>query len=161
MNAPAGRPQAHLRAALSARRSGCWYWPYAKDADGYGVVYSDAGRPGRPRVQLVHRVAYYRTHGRWPTIGRHSCDHPACFNPAHIEDGQVVDNVRDAYDRGRAAHGERGGAAKLRNQDIPTILDRLEAGESCVAIAADYGVHRTQIGRIRAGVTWRRIAEAV
>lgn len=79
----------------------CWHWTGARVPNGYGSL----GRvpvDGRIASQVgAHRVAFYLTHGAWPHIARHLCDNKICVNPAHILDGSVKDNVRDAVERGR------------------------------------------------------------
>lgn len=42
-------------------------------------------------------------------VVRHTCDNPACCNPAHLIRGTVADNVADRVARGRSATGERNG----------------------------------------------------
>ena len=73
----------------------CWLWGGPPRPDGYGELTVDAKRA------LAHRVAFLLTHGRYPLVGRHSCDVRLCCNPAHILDGTKADNSRDMVARGR------------------------------------------------------------
>lgn len=91
-----GEGLAYLRRALAtADRTGCIEWPYRVNEDGYGVTWFDG------RTRLAHRVAFHLEHGRWPEVGRHTCDNRSCFNPDHVIDGTTKDNAADCVLRGR------------------------------------------------------------
>lgn len=94
---------------------------------------------------------------------RHKCDTRTCVNPAHLELGTHVDNMRDMKERGRAAsgprnarslrpiRGEQNGRAKLTANDVRKIIadDRRHRD-----IARDYGVCKTMIGNIKRREAW-------
>jgi uncharacterized protein (DUF433 family) len=62
------------------------------------------------------------------------------------------------YDRNAGRpRGEAARDAKLTAADVVTILNRLSAGESNVALAAAFGVHETTISSIKLGITWRHV----
>jgi len=56
---------------------------------------------------------------------------------------------------GNSRTGERNGFAKLKESDIPAILDRRGRGESQRAIARDYGVTQQTISYICTGRQWK------
>lgn len=126
-------------------RSGdCWIWTAYRGITGYGIVGVDR------RVQKAHRVAWQLTHGPIPhgACVLHRCDNPPCVNPAHLFLGTQAENVADRDAKGRHVpmSGERHGCAKLTTDQVIAIradprIHRL--------IAADYGVARTVISRIR------------
>ena len=71
-----------------------------------------------------------------------------------------LDNISHAYDIGLVVNkGERGHNAKLSNADVLEILQKLDTGESQGDIGLDYGVSRSCIAQINAGLTWRSVRE--
>ncbi len=92
----------------------------------------------------VHRVAYELAHGPIPA-GKHvlhSCDNAVCCNPRHMRLGTNDDNVRDRVLRRRSA-------VKLTPTQVAAI--RADARTQTV-VAAEHGVHQSQISRIKAGL---------
>lgn len=71
-----------------------------------------------------------------------------------------ADNMRDMHTKGRAGDcrnfGTSNGNAKLTENDVPVIRQRLAQGESRLTIAADYGVSKDTIWQIKKGYIWRR-----
>lgn len=81
----------------------CWLWTASVNVGGYGQ-FSSNPTPARPQEPyLSHRVAYALTHGECPAhkVVMHTCDTPACVNPAHLRLGTQLQNMRDARGRGR------------------------------------------------------------
>jgi hypothetical protein len=100
---------------------GCWLWTACRDSDGYGrFVYEG-------KVRQATHVAWRLEHGSLPPDGMlvcHSCDTPACVNPAHLFLGTHLDNRTDCVAKGRAV-----GAAGDRNvaRSHPERLSRGDA----------------------------------
>jgi hypothetical protein len=85
----------------------------------------------------------------------HRCDVPACVNPDHLFLGTHLDNVRDAISKDRHARGEVNGHAKLTADDVRAI--RADRRIQRV-VAAEYGVARTVVSRIRSGTRWGHLS---
>ena len=83
---------------VDVRSGECWLWTAGKFAKGYGAfAYADY-KPG-----YAHRFSYLLHHGEIPegALVMHSCDTPACVNPAHLRLGTAGDNARDSVSKGR------------------------------------------------------------
>ena len=81
-------------------RGKCWVWPNARSRFGHGR-FKVAGR-----LESTHRVAFAIWKGDELVSGNrrlvlHSCDNPACCNPAHLRLGTHRDNVMDMIERDR------------------------------------------------------------
>lgn len=71
----------------------CWQ-PLANiDKDGYGVIKLRINKKEKKLVR--HRVSYYAKTGKHPHLIRHMCGNKKCFNPDHLEEGSVKDNLND------------------------------------------------------------------
>lgn len=145
----------------------CWPWKGHLKPNGYGGV--TIGN----RATKAHRVAFILANGG---IGDglcvcHHCDNRPCCNPAHLFAGTYADNNRDRNEKGRTVwfpailrasqpRGSRIGVARLHEDDIPIIRQRLAAGESLAAIAGTYGVCKATISNIKTGMAWRHVEAA-
>ena len=134
--------------------NGCWEWAAYRDPDGYGGFSLDG------KGERAHRASWILEHGSIPDGLHvlHHCDNPRCVNPAHLFLGTQADNMRDKAEKGRAVNnpqpGESHPMSKLTEADIPAIrADK----RSQRAIAAEYGVSRQQIGRIKNRKRWTHI----
>lgn len=137
----------------------CWLWKRARTGAGYGQL-----RVGG-RSQRAHRVSWTIHNGPIPpgkghhgTCILHACDNPPCVNPAHLRAGTNRDNAMDRESRGRGVHpkAERNGATTLSSADVDEIRQRYATGDVTQrALADEYGVSRSNIGRIVRRVNWK------
>ena len=129
----------------------CLMWQGRKSEKGYGVVCVDG------KSVKAHRLALQLSGVRvGPSdVVRHTCDHPGCINPAHLLIGTHAENIRDRDERGRTAKGERVHTAKLTEDQVNAIRSAVASGECKAAIARRYGVSRTSVYKIGAGLTWK------
>lgn len=140
------------------RSGSCWLWTASVDKDGYGifsVTLPPDGGPARQHHTRGHRFSWEMLHGPVPRgmMVMHSCDTPRCVNPAHLSLGTALDNNGDAATKGRTAHGERNGHAKLTPAAVLEIRSSEDTADS---LAPRFGVSVSTISAIRSGRTWRR-----
>ena len=130
----------------------CWNWTAAKTKKGYGWFYI-CGRP-----HFSHRVSWIIHFGNIPDsiCVCHHCDNPLCVNPTHLFLGTNEDNTADRHTKGRSrgAPGTEHGMVKLSETQVRAIqLSPLPSR----ALGSFYGVSKTQILRIKKGISWKHI----
>jgi hypothetical protein len=147
------------RVDKSAGPNACWPWlGWIDPKDGYGRT-SVAGKK-----TLAHRAVYEDLVG--PILPGfdllHSCDNPPCCNPRHLSPGIHAHNMADMARKGRAPHtrGEAQPNAKLTTEKVILARQRLAAGETCTAIAKDFGVSLHTIFDLKRGRSWRHVGIA-
>ena len=131
---------------VSRDPGGCWLWTGAKDRDGYGVI-----ADGR-RTLAAHRVSYELHNRALPpgSLVMHSCDTPACVNPAHLSVGTKRTNALDMTRKGRRA-------TKLTRLQVLEIRARVGDGESTADVAAAFDVSVATIRSIVSRRSWRGV----
>lgn len=131
------------------RDADCWPW---KGQEGYGRCKIDG------RLYSPHRLAYELVNGPIPegsgyhgTVVRHRCDNPACCNPAHLQIGTQSENMLDMVARGRVDFSKDCGR-KLTPEQAAKIRSDPRSGR---VIAAEYGIGKSQVQRIKSGERWK------
>ena len=125
----------------------CWLWRGQTSRDGYGKFKMPPNQSW-----LAHRFAYRLTHGDIPKgmFVCHTCDVPPCVNPDHLFLGTAADNSRDRDTKGRHYH-------VLTDEQVMEIRKRRAAGESGVALAAEFGCSQNNVSWIAMGKRWARL----
>lgn len=127
-------------------QTGCWNWKLAKGKKGYPLVKRRSG------FRLAHRLAFSLWKGPPGQLCVcHECDNPPCVNPDHLFLGTYIDNAADQIKKGRKP-------SKLKEADIHTIR---ASNKTNVSLAAEFGVCKDHISRIRCGTKWGRIPFAL
>jgi len=132
--------------------AGCWEWKLSRHADGYG------NKKFRGEVR-AHRAVWVLLFGPIPDGQQvlHSCDNPACVNPAHLFLGTQPDNMADMKAKRRAAHGENSGVARLTDSIVRSSLSEYRAGASIASLARKHGVDDKTMWQAVKGRTWRHL----
>lgn len=74
----------------------CWSWTGRLNDNGYGIYQINRRR------HPASRVITEAIHGPLGELfACHTCDNPACVNPAHLFVGTAKDNVQDMLSKGR------------------------------------------------------------
>ena len=128
----------------------CWLWQGAirkPPAQPYGwTSYLNHGI-------TAHRLAWILTNGPIESSSIyvcHRCDNPPCVNPSHLFLGTAADNSADMAQKGRARPGPvtpqfLNSRRRFSPEQVRVIRRRFDAGESRVAMAAEYGVTKRVI----------------
>lgn len=133
--------------------TGCWWWIAAASSAGYGQLWADG------KVKYAHRVSYEMHIGEIPDglFVCHHCDNPGCVNPEHLFVGTHTDNMHDMFRksrRGTTVYGQTHGMSKLTEDDVREII--LDS-RSQRAIAADFGIHQTNVSLIKRRKAWAHV----
>lgn len=138
----------------------CRLWSGPTTANGRYPVMSIPGIG----VRLVRRVAWAQKHGPIP-IGIAivmTCDNSLCIERAHMQ--PMTGSEYRAYQAERGAwrtvshkvstliNGRKN--AKLDVEKARCIRDRIEQGHAQNAIAADFGISESAVGKIKRGTLW-------
>lgn len=109
---------------------------------------------------LTARVSFVVFNGIVGTLNvLHTCDNTICVNPEHLWLGTNKDNTQDMFQKGREApqHGTHNPMAKLNDEKVKEIKQRLANGESQRDIARSCHVCFQTINLIAVGKTWRHV----
>jgi len=135
----------------------CVLWEGARSKGGYGVL--NRKHAGKWTTFYVHRLACEFSHGPPPPdkpCAMHSCDVRHCYEPSHLSWGSHSDNVQDATNKGRVAHGSRHWNAKLTEERVTELRRKKAEGAQRSALAAEFGVHVKTVNKVcRQG--WKHI----
>lgn len=128
----------------------CWPWRSAISIHGYGRFMLDG------KARIASRISY-QLYKRPIPPGLHvlhTCDYPACVNPAHLFVGTHRQNMVDRNAKGRARGGSLKGElhpkAKLSNTQAREIRRLAKIGEmSQRNIAALFQISQPQVSMIK------------
>ncbi len=136
----------------------CWEWQGSLAKKGYGRI-SYYKSPNIYNVP-AHRLSYTYFIGPIPEGMQvlHHCDNRKCVNPRHLFLGTNLDNVKDKIAKGRQIRGTQIGRAKINEEAVRDIRERVANGESRRALAKVYGLGHTTVNCIVARMNWTHVA---
>jgi hypothetical protein len=139
----------------------CWLWRATKTSFGYGSFRVGSATDGTRRKEMAHRIAFMLANNIEIPKGKvimHSCDVPACVNPAHLSIGTHGDNNRDARQKGRVKSTVEGGEKHPRARltwDIVRYLRNEGRTRSLKELSKQFKVAESTIDAARRGVNWK------
>ncbi len=144
----------------------CWEWDSRFGE--YGTFWL------RGRSHLAHRLSYLIHSGGIASglMVCHTCDNRRCVYPDHFFLGTSVENMLDMRLKGRAATGERNAMllykgmftgsknprAIVNESNVPSIRERIRAGESRRSLATEFGVSKMAIDAIATRRNWKHVS---
>lgn len=138
----------------------CWLWQGAKNTDGYGIV--SVVVAGKETTRRAHRLVYEMVNGPIADGMKicHTCDTPACCNPAHLWEGTHLENMEDMVAKGRGVGknpGEAHGRSKLTEGQVRDARRRWRRGERTSDMAKEFGVSSSVLQKAIDRETWSHI----
>lgn len=130
---------------------------------GNGYVAVVLSRDGKRKTKYLHTLVLEAF------VGQRPLNHDACHGPDRSRSNCRLDNLRwdtrknnlkDRVAHGTARRGSSHPHAKLTESDIPKIFEMKQSGSSPNAIAASFGISRTQVRNVLEGKHWSHIGGA-
>jgi hypothetical protein len=131
----------------------CWEWLGSFFATGYGQFWFNE------KNMKAHRFSYELHKGPIPDgmCILHFCDNRKCCNPDHLSLGSRAENNKDRDNKNRQAKGSMVNTAKLTEEQIKEIRNKLKLGMKQKEIAKEYDINKSHIFRIKNGISWAHI----
>lgn len=138
-----------MEAATGKTNTECWEWNDTRSSKGYPVFYCEYKQYIATRIILGINDLNGLNHQAC-----HTCDNPTCVNPRHLFAASARENQQDKGHKQRAARGERNASSKMTASKVVEARQRINAGESVKAIAAEYGVSDVALRNAYNRKTW-------
>lgn len=116
-------------------------------------------------VDQIHHKAHRVAHALWlgPVLPgldvMHSCDYPACCNPAHLSLGTRLHNVQDMIEKRRHCFGEIHPNSRISDETVDEIRRRVTSGEMQKTMCEEFGISPGHVCQIVSGQK-RKLATA-
>lgn len=131
----------------------CWEWQ-GGFVSGYGSFTKN-----NTRIE-AHRYSWQIHFGKIPDdlCVCHRCDNRKCVNPAHLFLGTPADNAHDMWNKQRGIYGEKSHLAKLKTEQVLSIIDKYSSGTyTHKSLAIDLGISESLVCEIVSGHTWKHL----
>lgn len=147
---PIKDPWSYFEKRIRARLNGCVEWIGPITASGYGRMFG---------LGAAHRFSYKMYIGGIPptSVVRHKCHNRKCCNPAHLDVGTHLQNMKDAVDANRIVKGSNHPRARLNEEEVEEIKLKLILSYPQKEIAKQFGVSPSCIHRISIGRNWSHV----
>lgn len=137
----------------------CLPWPFSRNGDGYGLMYS------KGKMYRVSRVVCEHVNGPPPTPqhhAAHSCGngHLGCVTKRHLSWKTPAENKADQIRHGTWAHGASHARAKLTESDVRAIRS-LRGTVSLKDLSLQFGITESMIGEIQKHRRWTSLDAGV
>jgi len=126
-----------------------------RDGCGYGRISKDG------KLVRIHREVWKHHNPGVEITGviMHSCDNPACINIEHLSHGTQIENIQDMRLKGRGRYlaGSQQPQAKLTENDVLVIKQKLMIGVTVARLARDFNVSESAIHNIKHRRRWTHV----
>jgi len=132
----------------------CWLWNGIPSKCGYAYFKINN------KSYLAHRVSWLIAGNTIPDDKpylRHKCKSKICVNPDHLEIGTHAENMSDKIRDGTIVRGEKVNTAKLTEEQVLQIRQKIQNGETQVKVAKDFDISRRNIRSIILRESWKHI----
>lgn len=134
----------------------CWEWQASFNENGYGRF------SYMSRAERAHRIAFIISGGiltkEKPCV-LHTCDNPACVNPAHLIAGSKKDNTQDMMRKHRQnnVYGENHPRAKITDSIVKEIRSLCQYLPVRV-VARKLDLPYMTVSYANRGITWKHVS---
>jgi hypothetical protein len=136
--------------------SGCLLWTASTNDKGYPIFHASDAQ-GCRFTMGAHRWIFREKFGYLPEVVMHRCDTPLCVDWERcLIPGTHADNMTDMIRKGRDRHDRSG--FRLTPSQVREIRSRREHGETCKALAREFGISVNGVRDCANGRTYANIS---
>jgi hypothetical protein len=138
---------------VKSSSDGCWEFAPNRADPSYRKISVDG------RYIYAHRYSWTLHNGEVPEGHDvcHRCDNPKCVRPDHLFIETHRNNMLDAVEKRRIAHGSRVGSSKLVDEDVREMFALRSKGWTCKQISSHIGISEISVNHILNGRNWKHL----